>query len=419
MAGLSIKARGNEWRIVAILCLGWSVVNFDFIGINFLVPFIAPEFGLDNTRIGILLSVFWIPFAASSYLAGRISDRSGRRKAILVGTLIAFSIASVLPAFAKSFGTLLAARLVMGLLEGPILPLAQSVIALDLPSERRALNMGVVQVVGAGIISGFLAPLILVAVGSHYGWRTGFLLVIIPGLVSAGLAAVFLRDVGDAAPTVADPSGQTDSAEGALREGGILSRNVLLCCAASFCFVAHSLIGFGYIPLFLTSVRHVSVQTMGVLMSGLGITSIIIGVVVPAAADRYGRKPVAVVASLLGACCPLAVVFFHGSPVFLGALMMLGWTPIGASILFMGTIPSESVPIRSISTAIGLTFAAGTLVGGAAGPSVAGWVADHWGLSTTLLIEAGAAVAMALCASLLTETRPRQTGRAFAPGNQY
>jgi MFS family permease len=178
----------------------------------------------------------------------------------------------------------------------------------------------------------------------------------------------------------------------------------------SVLFVAYSLIGLGYLPLFYIKERHLQPQQMSVLMSALGIAGIVMGVAIPALADRIGRKPTAVIASALGVLCPLAALHWSGPLAILGLLMCVGWTPIGASILYMSTIPSESVPSRWISTAIGLTFAAGTLLGGGAGPVLAGWFADRWGLRASLWLEAGCAVAMAVMSCALRETAQPRDG---------
>jgi len=146
-----------------------------------------------------------------------------------------------------------------------------------------------------------------------------------------------------------------------------------------------------------------------VLFSILSISSLTLGVLFPALADRIGRKPAAVISSLLGAVFPLAGLYYAGPDILLGLLMFIGWAPAGASILYLATIPAESVPANSISSAIGLTFAIGTLVGGFLGPAIAGWSADRWGLQSALLLQAGCAVAMAVIALGFQETKPNKT----------
>jgi MFS family permease len=397
-------SRRYEVGVVAILCLVYTVVNFEFLGINYLLPFVVPALRLTNGELGAVVSAFWIPFGFSSYLTGRLADKWGSRQSTLVVVLLLFSFCSVLSGLAASFHELLAARSLMGLIEGPVLPLAQSIVAMESAEARRGTNMGIVQTLGAGVMSGFIAPLALVQWAVHHGWRTGFFMVAVPGLISAALVAAFIRE-----PT---PGGRPDDADvraTADSYGHILrARNVWLCSVLSVMFVAHSLIGLGYLPVFLVRERHLPPQQMSMLMSVLGISSIVLGVLVPAIADRMGRKPTAIVAGMLGALCPLAALYCSASLGVLGMLMFLGWAPVGASILYMSTIPSESVPAGSISAAIGLTFAVGTLVGGGFGPALSGWAADHWGLRITLVIEACIAVCMGALATGLRETMKRK-----------
>ena len=400
------RSRHYETGLVAILCLAWGIVSFEYVSINFLLPFIAPDLKLTNTQIGILVSVFWVPFGLSSYLTGELSDRVGRRKRLLVFTLLVFSVVSVLSGFVTSFPMLLAVRMLMGFLEGPILPLAQSIIALEIPLEHRAMKMGIVQTVGSGLLSGFAAPLVLVDLAVHYGWRAGFFAVATPGLICAYLLAVFLhepagRNLGPREGDLVATDNRTVGLRDVLR-----FRNIWLCSLLSFLFVAYALTGLGYLPLFYTTVRHLPPSQMSVLMSVLGIAGMAMGIAIPATADRLGRKPTAILASALGLSCPLAALYLPGPLSFLALLMFIGWAPVGASILYMATIPSESVPTRSISTAIGLTFAVGTLLGGGVGPTLAGWAADHWGLRTSLLLDAACAGAMTILSLGLRETKP-------------
>ena len=165
--------------------------------------------------------------------------------------------------------------------------------------------------------------------------------------------------------------------------------------------------------MFYVRGRHLPPDQMSMLMSVLGISSVVLGILVPAAADRVGRKPVAVAAGGLGMLCPLAALYYSGSLSVLGILMFLGWAPVGASILYMSTIPAESVPTASISTAIGLTFAVGTMVGGGCGPLLAGWAADHWGLRMTLIIQVCIAFLMGSMALGLSETLQRKKAIAI------
>jgi ACS family hexuronate transporter-like MFS transporter len=403
----------TEFATVAILSLSWGLVLMDVTGINLLMPFIAPDLKLDNTHIGILESSYWLPFGVSSYLTGELADRLGRRKTLFWLVMLLFSLLSVLPALANSFGMLLIARLIMGLLGGPILPLAQSIIATQCPAERRGMDMGIVQNVGASVF-GFFSPLLLVALATHWGWRCGFLMAVVPGTICAALIALSLRGAPEPKTTV------VSAAIGAQRPrrgiGEILRYpNIWLCTINACLFTAFVLIGRGYMPLFFVRVQHMLPQRMGILMSLLAVSGLVLGVIFPAMADRIGRKPTAIISSLFGLACPLAALYYGGPWQILGLLIFIGWAPGSACILFLATIPSETVPASSISTAIGFTFAVGTLIGGFVGPAVAGWSADHWGLQSSLLIQAGCALAMAVVSLGLRESRPSRLPSSSSP----
>jgi MFS family permease len=405
MPAADAHARQKELGIVAVLSLSWGLALFDIIGIDFLMPFIAPNLKLSNTQIGLLFSLYWLPFGLSSYVTGELTDRLGKRRTLLLAAMLLFSLASVLPGLTTSFTTLLLSRLLMGLLAGPILPLAQTIVAVECPAERRGMDMGIVQNVGTSVL-GFFEPILLVALAVRWNWRVGFFVVALPGLICVVLIALSLRRTPESKHIV-DSTGADSSPRSRKGIREVLRyRNVWLCVVTASLFTAFVLIGRGYLPLVYVQLRHMSPQRMGILLSVLSISGLALGVLFPALADRIGRKPAIVISSLLGAIFPLAGLYYAGPDAVLGLLMFIGWAPAGASILFLATIPAESVPVHSMSTAIGLTFAIGTLVGGFLGPALAGWSADHWGLQSSLLLQAGCAIAMAIISLGLRETQP-------------
>ena len=93
-----------------------------------------------------------------------------------------------------------------------------------------------------------------------------------------------------------------------------------LCAAGSCLTVAYVTIGSGFLPLFYVKVRQFSPQQMSTLMSVLGISSLALGVVLPAISDRIGRKPLAIVASIADMVCPLAAIYYSGPAAVLTLL---------------------------------------------------------------------------------------------------
>jgi predicted MFS family arabinose efflux permease len=114
-----------------------------------------------------------------------------------------------------------------------------------------------------------------------------------------------------------------------------------LCMLMAIFMVAWMVLGWAFLPLFYTKVRHMSNGQMSILMSALGLSAAFFSFVVPALSDRFGRRPVIVIFSFIGLLVPLAALRFQGSLFVLGTLIFIGWSASGTFPLFMGTVPSE------------------------------------------------------------------------------
>ena len=138
-----------------------------------------------------------------------------------------------------------------------------------------------------------------------------------------------------------------------------------LCLGISVLLVAYLVTCWTFAPLFLTQVRGFSAETMSWLMGTLGISAAVGSFVVSGISDRGGRKPVMIFFSFLGVILPLGALFFGGSTWLLALIFFFGWALNGTFPLFMGTIPSESVDPRYMTTAMALVMGAGEVIGGA------------------------------------------------------
>jgi predicted MFS family arabinose efflux permease len=198
----------------------------------------------------------------------------------------------------------------------------------------------------------------------------------------------------------------------ARRLGAILAqRNMVLCALISVLLVSYLVICWTFAPLFLTQVRGLRPGTMSWLMGTLGISATVGSFVVSGVSDRIGRRPVMIGMAFAGAILPLGALYYTGSPWVLAAMFFVGWGLNGLFPLFMGTIPSESVKVRHMTTAIALVMGTGEVFGGVLSPTLAGWAADQAGLAAPLWIMLGLCVLSGLFALGLTETAPRRRSR--------
>jgi MFS family permease len=154
-----------ENGLLLLLAVSFGFAFFDRNAVNYLAPFIVRELGLTNTQVGLLGSVLSLSWALSGYAIGRWSDAAGVRKPFLVVILLTFSACSLLSGLAPSFSLLLAARLVMGIAEGPMLPICLAIMAAESSPARRGLNVGIVQSVFASLLGAAVAPIVLARAG--------------------------------------------------------------------------------------------------------------------------------------------------------------------------------------------------------------------------------------------------------------
>ncbi len=403
-----MKNRGSyETWMIFLLSIAFGVVFFDRNATNYLGPYLVHDLGLNNTQLGMISSGFSAAWAVAGLLGGRLSDASGKRKPLLLVAFVIFSLCSFMTGMAGSLGILMLSRILMGFAEGPILPISQSLVALESSESRRGLNMGFMQNFGSNLLGSFVAPIVLVWLAEAYGWRNAFYIAGVPGLVLALLIWKYIRE----------PKTHEVKTTGATPEGARMSvgemfryRNLWLSVLMCICMVPWMILAWVFLPQYYASVRHIPATEASYLMGVLGISAAVFSFIVPGLSDKIGRKPVMIVFSAIGVLVPLAVIYYSGSLVMLGTLIFFGWSASGVMPLIMGTVPSETIPVKYIATTLGLVMGLGELIGGAVTPTLAGMAADAYGLNATLLIEAGLALATAILAMFLIETAPVKVG---------
>ena len=401
------KSASYQVTLVLLLSINFGILFFDRNALNFLMPFVQPDLKLSNTQVGMLASALSLTWALSGIFIGAMSDRAGKKKIFIVVAGIAFSLCSFISGIATSFFMLLGARLLMGAAEGAVMPISHSIVAAEVSPERRGLAMGVAQNLGSNFFGSFVAPVVLVAFATTFGWRNSFLLAGLPGLIFAALIWFLVQD--PEAEAGAHQSGDRLTLAEALKH-----RNMVICILMSICLVSYLVITWAFMPLFLTQSRGFTPEVQGWLMGVLGISATLGSFIVPAISDKVGRRPVMIIIPFIGVILPLAAMFLGGSPWALVPFFFFGWALNGIFPLFMATIPSETLPPRYTATATGIVMGLGEVIGGVLSPTLAGRAADSFGLNAPLWIILGLTVLAGLLAFGLIETAPGKV-KAAAP----
>lgn len=180
------------WHLIGLL---WLVAFLNAADRNILIavlPDLKIEFGLTETQLALLGSVFFWIYAVGAFLIGRVGDSARRTRVIIYG-LIFWSVATGASALANGFALLLTMRGLVAVGESSYYPTATALIGdWHKPAMRsRALSLHQTAVfAGAGlgaVATGYIAD--------AFSWHAPFLIFGAVGLV---WAVVLLRTLKDA-----------------------------------------------------------------------------------------------------------------------------------------------------------------------------------------------------------------------------
>ncbi|WP_061291003.1 MFS transporter [Azotobacter vinelandii] len=397
-----MKTNIYENRLLLVLFLCFGFVFFDRLALSFLFPFIAKDLGLNNSHLGMLSSILALMWALSGMTLGHVADKKESKKFILVISVITFTLCSALSGMVTTFISLLIFRAFMGVAEGPVLPISQSLLAAASTPKRRGLNMGLVNACAPGLIGTVLAPPVLIWIATEYGWRSAFYATVIPGLLISVLIMLLVKNqhTHESMATSHQPHlGGMENIKALIKK-----RNILLCILISCFYISWFITLITFTPTFLMQGRGFTPEVMGEIMGSLGFAWMIWGFLIPAASDHFGRKPMMILFTLIATACPMVILYADADVMF--PMVFLTYTGLGCFTLFMATIPAETVPPSQVATALGLIMGIGELFGGFVTPIVAGFLADIYGLEIAIWIASGGSLIALMLSIFLSETAP-------------
>lgn len=191
---------GSIWQTRSLQVAAWTVVAFLWLagGSNYLTRTmlttmrgsIIEEIPMTEAQFGLLTSGFLVFYAAASPFGGYLADRFSRRRVIL-WSIFAWSIITVISAYVESFEHFLILRCLLGLSQAFYIPAAVALIVDYHRGPTRALATGIHltgMIVGAviGGVGGWLAE--------KHGWSYAYLAIGLPNLLLGILLYLFLSE---------------------------------------------------------------------------------------------------------------------------------------------------------------------------------------------------------------------------------
>ena len=392
---------GYERKSVMLLCLGFGLVGFDRFMILPLFPAMKATLHLSYGDLGIVVGVLSIAWGASSIMAGRLADRFGRRR-VLVISLLAFSLLAGFTGLAGSLAMLLVMRAVMGFAEGAFAPASIAATIEAARPDRQASMLGLQQA-ALPLFGLTLAPILVTQLLGVISLNYTFLIVILPGLAVAYGIWITIRSPS---PQLA-ASHTVVVGSGAPRPGVLRYRNIKLNIAGMFCWGTSLTVLGAMMPNYLTDHLHYGMKQMGFVLSASGLGACLGTVALLSLSDWLGRKPVMLI-GIAGAFISLYFLSNAVDPSFVFLfLLAASFCNFGVLTLTAGPLSAESVPASLMASASGLVVGVGELFGGGVAPIIVGFSVSIWGIDKIFLI-AMTALGVGFCiAMMLTETRPK------------
>ncbi|MDP3235392.1 MAG: MFS transporter [Myxococcales bacterium] len=380
-----------------------------------ILPAIAEqEFHLAaKTAVLSFIVVFGVTKALTNYLAGRLSDRVGRKRVLVAGWLVATPVPFLLM-WAPTWGWVLAANALLGVSQG--LTWSTTVIMkIDLAGpKKRGLAMGLNEFAGYFAVAG--SALLTGLIAARVGLRPEpFFLGVGYVVVGLALSVLFVRETkqhvaAEATLHTPDAPVERPSARDIFWKTTLLDRNLSSVSQAGLVNNLNDGMAWGLFPLFFGAAR-LELEAIGTLSAIYPATWGLAQLVTGAWSDTIGRKWL-IASGMWVQALGIGVVIMS---------MGFGGFALGAALLGVGTAMVYPTLLAAIGDVAHPSWRASSVgvyrlwrdLGYAIGALLAGVVADALGLPSAMWAVAALTFASGVVVAVrMQETLQRAPGDA-------
>jgi len=345
----------SRWVLCGLLLAGTTINYLDRQTLSLMAPLMREELGLNNEKLGLLFSFFYYAYMLSQFVVGGLIDRRNLRTSY-GGAVLLWSLVGLTTALTSGFASLAVFRILLGITEAPNWPGALKIVSRALPERERPVGNGIFtsgQSVGA-----LIAPLLILTVAQAAGWRMGFVVVGLLGVVWFLVWIWYTRRPEFAAIWPAAPMGPASVSYGAIL------RSKSFWCVAVITSTVNPILYFNvnWLPTYFNQQRGMAPGSdemkwiLTAIFLALDLGYIAFGL----ACLRVSRTVVFSVATVLVAFAS-AVPWATDRPQLIGLLAVSNFG-LGMWMAMYLTFTQE-VSRDSVSTAMGLLGGTGSLAG--------------------------------------------------------
>jgi MFS transporter, Spinster family, sphingosine-1-phosphate transporter len=182
-------------KVILALLTGLNLLNYlDRYVLSAVLKPLQDDLQLSNSMAGSMATVFLLGFFLTSPLFGHLADRSGARgrRALIVFGVVVWSLATFASGLARSAGSLVAARAVVGIGEASYVTIAPTLIDEIAPTEQKGSWLAIFYTaIPVGSALGYLTGGAIEH--ATHSWRQAFFVAGVPGL-ALGLPCLLIRE---------------------------------------------------------------------------------------------------------------------------------------------------------------------------------------------------------------------------------
>lgn len=377
----------EQLRRLSVLIAASGIDMIGFAMVFPLLPLYARDLQATPEEIGVLLAAYSVAQLLMAPIWGRVSDRYGRRPALLIG-LTAAAAAYLVFAFADSFWLLLLSRLVQGA-GGGTTAVAHAYVADTIQPSDRARALGWLS--AASSLGVAVGP-VFGSAAAHWG-QAG------PGLIAAGLCLVNVAFAWRMLPESRSPAepGVTAPVRRPVWHAAWsviqhpdrpVSRFVLIYGAGMLGFTAMTAVQ----SLYLVDAFGMTAETIGYVFMYLGMLSLVMrSLLLGPIIKRVGEAGAMRIGT---AALTLGLLLYPAAGSLLVLALIIPLVPIGTALLFPAT--TSLMSRASSREELGLTMGVAQTFAGlarVAAPLLSNSAYQRFGIGSPFLL-AGATVAL-------------------------
>src|ERR1700687_1838996 len=166
-----------RWWIGGLLFASTVINYIDRQTLSLLAPYLKLEYHWTNSDYANIAIAFRVAYSIGQTVFGRLMDRIGTRRGLTL-TVTWYSTISMLTSLATGLYSFAAFRFFLGAGESANWPAATKAVSEWFPKRERALATALFD--SGSSIGGAVAPFIVFAIYSRWGWRPAFA---IPGML--------------------------------------------------------------------------------------------------------------------------------------------------------------------------------------------------------------------------------------------